>query len=250
MTEQIHPNEDAFGNHSCICSPPCRLRKQSSSCYNYHHASYGAFGTRTLALSRSLGCCATLWKLSASSCPRKCGSPSRARPIFIHQRGSATLARPIGAGLERMRPLHVSRSETPRILRANASRSATLSRWMCRVFWLRIARRPSSRIPPHRVDEFAVPDLAVGFYDWVIAFDHLRDRAWLFSTGYPELEESARIQQARLRINQVLHRLDQSIVHMPRSMSNSISYKKLSPQFPFANIRPLHPILSRRTSGK
>ena len=28
---------------------------------------------------------------------------------------------------------------------------------------------------PRRVDEFPVPDLAVGFYDWVIAFDHLTE---------------------------------------------------------------------------
>jgi hypothetical protein len=28
-----------------------------------------------------------------------------------------------------------------------------------------------------------VPDLAVRFYDWVIAFDHVGRRAWLISTG-------------------------------------------------------------------
>ena len=34
------------------------------------------------------------------------------------------------------------------------------------------------RIPLPRWDEFAVPDLAVGRYDWLIAFDHLLNCAW------------------------------------------------------------------------
>src|SRR5439155_1076618 len=42
------------------------------------------------------------------------------------------------------------------------------------------------RLPQPLVDEFAVPDLAVGLYDWVIAFDHAAHRAWLISTGLPE----------------------------------------------------------------
>lgn len=33
-------------------------------------------------------------------------------------------------------------------------------------------------IPPPRWDEFAVPDLAIGRYDWVFAFDHEQNRLW------------------------------------------------------------------------
>src|SRR5439155_1356010 len=39
------------------------------------------------------------------------------------------------------------------------------------------------RLPRPRHDEFEVPDLAVGFYDWVVAFDHRANHAWLLSTG-------------------------------------------------------------------
>jgi para-aminobenzoate synthetase component I len=39
------------------------------------------------------------------------------------------------------------------------------------------------RLPRPRFDEFQVPDLVVGLYDWVIAFDHRQDRAWIISTG-------------------------------------------------------------------
>jgi para-aminobenzoate synthetase component 1 len=44
------------------------------------------------------------------------------------------------------------------------------------------------RLPRPRYDEFEVPDAAVGFYDWVIAFDHTQGRRWLISTGFPETE--------------------------------------------------------------
>src|SRR5258708_4516710 len=38
------------------------------------------------------------------------------------------------------------------------------------------------RLPHPRFDEFKTPDLAIGLYDWVIAFDHVADRAWMIST--------------------------------------------------------------------
>lgn len=59
------------------------------------------------------------------------------------------------------------------------------------------------RIPPSRFDDFAMPDLAVGFYDWVLAFDHAVDRCWLISTGFPERDEAKREERARRRCQQV-----------------------------------------------
>ena len=53
------------------------------------------------------------------------------------------------------------------------------------------------RLPRPRCDDFAVPDLAVGFYDWVVAFDHEADRAWLISTGLPETDPRRRRRRAR-----------------------------------------------------
>jgi para-aminobenzoate synthetase component 1 len=56
------------------------------------------------------------------------------------------------------------------------------------------------RLPRPWFDEFQVPDLAVGLYDWVIAFDHFRGRAWIFSTGLPEVGAAGRRRAAeRLR---------------------------------------------------
>src|SRR5262245_31885961 len=59
------------------------------------------------------------------------------------------------------------------------------------------------RLPRPRLDEFRTPDLAVGLYDWVIAFDHHLDRAWIISTGLPETNRSRRLQRARARLRQV-----------------------------------------------
>jgi len=39
----------------------------------------------------------------------------------------------------------------------------------------------TEKLPRPRFDEFGVPDLAVGIYEWVIAWDHHDDRAWLIA---------------------------------------------------------------------
>jgi para-aminobenzoate synthetase component 1 len=43
--------------------------------------------------------------------------------------------------------------------------------------------RAFERQPPPRLDDFQVPDMAVGVYDWVVSFNRLTGRAWLVSTG-------------------------------------------------------------------
>lgn len=64
------------------------------------------------------------------------------------------------------------------------------------------------RLPRPRFDEFQVPELAVGFYDWVIGFDHLAGRAWLVSTGFPEKDPCRRERRARQRAEEVKRRLE------------------------------------------
>ncbi|MBI1830112.1 MAG: aminodeoxychorismate synthase component I [Planctomycetes bacterium] len=58
-------------------------------------------------------------------------------------------------------------------------------------------------LPQPIYNDFGIPDLAVGIYDWVIAFDHECDDAWLISTGYPEPDPRRREQRARQRAEQV-----------------------------------------------
>jgi para-aminobenzoate synthetase component 1 len=47
------------------------------------------------------------------------------------------------------------------------------------------------RLPRPRFDEFRVPDLAVGLYDWVIAFDNVQKRAWQISSSWRQASRPA-----------------------------------------------------------
>jgi para-aminobenzoate synthetase component 1 len=61
------------------------------------------------------------------------------------------------------------------------------------------------RLPRPRFDDFEAPDLAIGLYDWVIAFDHAERRTWLISTGQPETDPWRRQQRAARRLENVRH---------------------------------------------
>ena len=58
------------------------------------------------------------------------------------------------------------------------------------------------RVPRTRYDDLAVPDVLLGLYDWVIAWDHQAGTAWLISTGMPE-RGAARSQRAASRLASV-----------------------------------------------
>jgi para-aminobenzoate synthetase component 1 len=63
--------------------------------------------------------------------------------------------------------------------------------------------RAFERQPPPRRDEFQVPDMAIGVYDWVISFDHLTRRAWLVSTGIEPEDQFPHQQLGRAEARQV-----------------------------------------------
>jgi para-aminobenzoate synthetase component 1 len=62
------------------------------------------------------------------------------------------------------------------------------------------------RLPVPRYDDLAIPDLVLGLYDWVVAWDHRIGTAWLISTGLPD-RGTARERQARERMDLVRERL-------------------------------------------
>ena len=53
------------------------------------------------------------------------------------------------------------------------------------------------RVPRTRYDDLAIPDVMLGLYDWVIAWDHQTKRAWVISTGIPEQGAARRDRTAR-----------------------------------------------------
>ena len=62
------------------------------------------------------------------------------------------------------------------------------------------------RLPRPRFDDLRIPDVILGLYDWVIAWDHRIDTAWLISTGLTE-EGTAGERYARERMDLVRARL-------------------------------------------
>jgi para-aminobenzoate synthetase component 1 len=61
-------------------------------------------------------------------------------------------------------------------------------------------------VPRPRYDDLEVPDVLLGLYDWVIAWDHAMGRAWVISTGIPE-NGAARSERAARRLAFVTDRL-------------------------------------------
>jgi para-aminobenzoate synthetase component 1 len=95
------------------------------------------------------------------------------------------------------------------------------------------------RLPRPRFDEFETLDLAVGLYDWVVAFDHCAGRAWLISTGLPESDPRRRRRRARARLRGVRSVLQQR--PRPRDLTTSPPRQSvaLSPCHPVPGLAPL-----------
>jgi para-aminobenzoate synthetase component 1 len=53
------------------------------------------------------------------------------------------------------------------------------------------------RLPRPEHDDFGVPELAVGFYDWVLAFDHVARRNWLIVADLPGRDSHKRRDEVR-----------------------------------------------------
>ncbi len=72
-------------------------------------------------------------------------------------------------------------------------------------------------ISVEQFDEMLFPDLAVGFYDVVISFDHLTQRAWVVSTGWPEKNSKKRRQRAQQRLEHIC-----SLIEHPPEKTDAI----------------------------
>ncbi len=63
------------------------------------------------------------------------------------------------------------------------------------------------RLPSTAVDDLKLPECYFGFYDLILAFDNLQGKAYVISTGFPELRETERIERATKRLNEVKDKL-------------------------------------------
>jgi len=71
------------------------------------------------------------------------------------------------------------------------------------------------RLPATALDDFQLPESYFGFYDVVLAFDHLEGRAYIVSSGFPETEEEQRLARARLRLEEVKSYLARGAMKVP-----------------------------------
>ncbi len=90
-------------------------------------------------------------------------------------------------------------------------------------------------IPASRHDEFAVPDVALGLYDWVVSFDHAAGRAWVVSTGRDIPRPDAPRHHAATRLRQVLAWLDGPTPPLP-PLDDLAPLTTLAPQHPLAGV--------------
>ena len=99
-------------------------------------------------------------------------------------------------------------------------------------YWGRVLER----LPASRYDDLALPDVVLGIYDWVLAWDHDTATAWLISTGLPETAPEARARRARERASAVRERLRSTNPEEPLAPDAasipSIAHATSAPSFP------------------
>ena len=84
--------------------------------------------------------------------------------------------------------------------------------------------RVLERLPAPRYDDLALPDVVLGVYDWVLAWDHHASRAWLISTG---MLGSSRDQRARDVLDIVRNVRDVRDVRTVRTVQNDRTFERL-----------------------
>ncbi|QDV16789.1 Aminodeoxychorismate synthase component 1 [Gimesia panareensis] len=90
---------------------------------------------------------------------------------------------------------------------------------------------------PH--DEFGLPDLAVGFYDWVIAWDHRQHRAWLIVHGFDASLNSQNTDLAAQRLCAIRQRIE-SVV--PRQRSSVVLQSPIEKQLDLSALSASHAV--------
>jgi para-aminobenzoate synthetase component 1 len=79
------------------------------------------------------------------------------------------------------------------------------------------------RLPTTAIDDLKLPESYFGFYDTVLAFDNLEGKAYIISTGFPELDEKRRCKRAKIRLEEMKNRLNAPSTHTPEANSESIT---------------------------
>ncbi|HRE31009.1 MAG TPA: chorismate-binding protein, partial [Candidatus Berkiella sp.] len=86
------------------------------------------------------------------------------------------------------------------------------------------------KLPRSSIDDLQFPELMVGCYDLVLAFDHSLQRCWLFSSGFPEIGDEARLTRAKRRLAYAKDLLSQTVT-LPAVSSTTIAPEAITSTF-------------------
>jgi para-aminobenzoate synthetase component 1 len=86
------------------------------------------------------------------------------------------------------------------------------------------------KLPRTAVDDLHLPECYFGFYDLVLAFDNLENKAYIISTGFPELRENERLERAQKRLDEMKN----TLAEIPSSEPEIHVNKAQSPAKPVA----------------
>lgn len=75
--------------------------------------------------------------------------------------------------------------------------------------------RHLERLPPSHSNSLGMPDMVVGLYDVVAAFDRVERRAWILSSGWPARTPAARRRRAEERAAALAARIDAAPQALP-----------------------------------
>ena len=101
------------------------------------------------------------------------------------------------------------------------------------------------KLPATRYDDLAIPDVMLGLYDWVIAWDHRVRTAWIVSTGLPETGEGRRA-RAEERLAMVHERL-RGPVRPARERPPATAPSPEAPSYPVLGVEGPEPLGLRST---
>ncbi len=80
------------------------------------------------------------------------------------------------------------------------------------------------RLPSRAVDDLKLPECYFGFYDLVLAFDNLEGKAYVISTGFPELSDPRRLERATRRLKGLKDRLAKAVSSDTEMLLTSVSF--------------------------
>ncbi len=87
------------------------------------------------------------------------------------------------------------------------------------------------RISSNTIDDLNLSDLNLSFYDATITFDHLKDKTYVISTGFPELDQKKRLMRARKRSQYIKERISQAAIAPKESIDADIFCKETISNF-------------------